>query len=97
MNSSLVKVAPQGDFTEISALIKSWEAQFQMLVGQKQPIKLDVYPMSTIPGELKDVLHQKGYDDLVLAHDRWQHFLVPHSTSKLPEPPTTNAAVQPTR
>jgi len=35
MNSSLVKSVPQGDFAEISALVKNWEVKLQELANQK--------------------------------------------------------------
>ncbi len=79
MNTSLVKSVPQGDFAEVSALMKGWENKFQSLVSQKQPIKYDMYPLPNIPRELKTWLEQQGYYDLVLENDRWQHFLVPNS------------------
>ena len=77
MNTSLVKSVPQGDFAEISVLMKGWEAQFQILVSQKRPIKYDMYPQPNIPQEFKHRLAQEGYRDLVMENDRWQHFLVP--------------------
>jgi hypothetical protein len=79
MNSSLVKLVPQGDFVEISALVKSWEFKLQALASQKKPIKFDVYPMSKVPSEIISILNQQGYQDLILENDRWQHFLVPNS------------------
>jgi hypothetical protein len=79
MNTSLVKSVPQGDFAEVSVLMKDWEAKFQTLVSQKKPIRYDMYPILGIPQEFKNRLHQQGYQDLVLETDRWQHFLVPNS------------------
>jgi hypothetical protein len=79
MNTSLVKSAPQGDFVEVSVLMKDWETKFQALVNEKRHIKYDMYPMPNIPLELMSRLHQQGYRDLVLENDRWQHFLVPKS------------------
>jgi hypothetical protein len=79
MNSSLVKSAPQGDFVEVSALMDSWEAKFQSLVSQKHPIRFDMYPRQNIPPDITNLLRQQGYKDLILANDRWQHFLVPNS------------------
>lgn len=79
MNISLVKSAPQGDFVEISALMKDWEAKFQASLSQKKPIKYDMYPMPGIPKEFTGRLSQQGYQDLVLEYDRWQHFLIPDS------------------
>ena len=79
MNTTLVKSAPQGDFVEVSVLMKDWETKFQMLVSQKRPIKYDMYPMPNIPQEFKNRLSQQGYRDLILENDRWQHFLVPNS------------------
>jgi hypothetical protein len=78
MNTSLVKSAPQGDFAEVSVLMKGWETKFQTLVSQKRPIKYDMYPLPNIPPEFESSLHQQGYNDLVLEADRWQHFLVPN-------------------
>ena len=77
MNTSLVKFAPQGDFAEISVLMKGWEAQFQMLVSQRRPIRYDMYPLPDIPQEFRRHLECHDYSDLVLENDRWQHFLVP--------------------
>ena len=77
MNTSLVKAGPNGDFAEVSVLTNGWEAKFQTLVGQKRPIKFDMYPVQNIPHEIKTNLSQQGYHDLVLENDRWQHFLVP--------------------
>jgi hypothetical protein len=79
MNTSLVKSAPQGDFVEISALMKGWETKFWLSVSQKQPIRYDMYPMPGIPQEFQDRLQQQGYQDLILESDRWQHFLIPKS------------------
>ena len=84
MNSSLVKLAPQGDFVEISALVKSWELKLRTLASQKKPIKFDVYPMSKVPSEINNLLNQQGYEDLILENDRWQHFLVPNSIEIIP-------------
>jgi hypothetical protein len=83
MNSSLVKLVPQGDFVEISALVKSWEVKLQTLASEKKPIKLDVYPMSKVPSEIISILNQQGYQDLILENDRWQHFLVPTANDTL--------------
>ena len=80
MNSSLVKSVPQGEFVEISALVKSWEAKLQAMASQKKAIKFDAYPIAKIPLGIINVLKQQGYQDLILENDRWQHFLVPHST-----------------
>ena len=79
MNTSLVKSAPQGDFVEISVLMRDWQIKFQMSVSQRRPIKYDMYPMPDIPQEFKNRLNQQGYQDLILENDRWQHFLVPNS------------------
>jgi hypothetical protein len=79
MNSSLVKSVPQGDFAEISALVKSWEMKLRTLASEKKPIKFDVYPMSKVPSEIDILLNQQGYRDMILENDRWQHFLVPNS------------------
>ena len=79
MNTSLVKSVPQGDFVEVSALMKDWETKFQMLVSQKRPIKYDMYPMPNISQEFESSLNQQGYHDLILESDQWQHFLVPNS------------------
>ena len=35
MNTSLVKSAPQGDFVEVSVLMKDWETKFQALVSRE--------------------------------------------------------------
>jgi len=79
MNSSLVKSVPQGEFVEISALVKSWEAKLQAMASQKKAIKFDAYPIAKIPLGIFNVLKQQGYRDLILENDRWQHFLVPNS------------------
>ena len=78
MNTSLVKSAPQGDFTEISVMMKGWEAAVQTLVSQNRPIKYDMYPRPEIPREIQNRLREHGYHDLIVESDRWQHFLVPH-------------------
>lgn len=78
MNTSLVKSAPQGDFVEVSVLMKDWQTKFQTLVSQKRPIKYDMYPLPGIPLEFMNRLCQQGYRDLILENDRWQHFLVPN-------------------
>jgi hypothetical protein len=78
MNASLVKSAPQGDFMEISVLMKGWETQLETFISQKLPIKYDMYPLPGIPQEIRSRLNQQGYSDLILENDRWQHFLVPN-------------------
>jgi hypothetical protein len=78
MNTSLVKSVPQGDFAEISALMRGWESQVETLVSQRKPIKYDMYPMLHIPQDMLNHLRQAGYHDLVLESDRWQHFLMPN-------------------
>ncbi len=77
MNTSLVKSIPQGDFAELSSLMKDCQAKFQTLVSQNRAIRYDMYPQPDIPEELQNQLRQHGYCDLVLENDRWQHFLVP--------------------
>ena len=79
MNTSLVNSVPQGDFVEVSALVKDWETKFQLLVSEKRPFKYDMYPMPNIPQEFKDRLNQQGYRDFILESDQWQHFLIPNS------------------
>ena len=79
MNISLIKSAPQGDFVEVSALMQDWETKFQTLLSQKRPIKYDMYPKLGIPPEFQNRLKEQGYQDLILEHDRWQHFLVPNA------------------
>jgi hypothetical protein len=79
MNTSLVKSMPQGDFAEISVLMKGWETRFQTLVSQNRAIKYDMYPQPGIPQEFQSRLEQHGYSDLILANDQWQHFLIPNS------------------
>jgi hypothetical protein len=79
VNTSFVKSAPQGDFVEVSALMDSWETKFQTLVSQKKPIWFDMFPKRNIPPDIMNLLSQRGYQDLILANDRWQHFLVPNS------------------
>jgi len=79
MNIILVKAAPQGDFAEVSVLTEDWQNQFETLLNQNRPIKYDMYPMSGIPLEIRLRLAQKGYRDLVLEKDQWQHFLMPGS------------------
>jgi hypothetical protein len=83
MNSSLVKSVPQGDFAEISALVKNWEMKLRTLASEKKPIKFDVYPMSKVPSEIDILLNQQGYRDIILENDRWQHFLVPSANNTL--------------
>ena len=79
MTISLVKSVPQGDFAEISALANDWQAKFQTLVGQNRSIKFDIYPILKMPPEIRACLDQRGYRDLVLEKDQWQHFLIPNS------------------
>jgi hypothetical protein len=78
MNTFMVKSVPQGDFADVSVLMKGWQTRFQMLVSQKQPIKYDYYPLPEMPQDVKNNLDQQGYTDLILEFDRWQHFLVPN-------------------
>ena len=77
MNTSLVKVAPQGDFAEVSVLMNGWQNKFESLVSQNRPIKYDMYPMPQIPSEIRQRLTQKGYRDVIWEKDQWQHFLLP--------------------
>jgi hypothetical protein len=79
MNTSLVKSVPSGDFADVSVLMRDWQNKMQLLVSQKQPIRYDVYPLQTIPQQIKDSLDRQGYDDLILEKDQWQHFLVPRA------------------
>ena len=79
MNISLVKSVPAGNFADVSVLMRDWQNKMQMLVSQKQPICYDVYPLQTIPQQIKDSLERQGYDDLILEKDQWQHFLVPRA------------------
>jgi hypothetical protein len=79
MNTSLVKSVPSGNFADVSVLMRDWQNKMQMLVSQKQPIRYDVYPLQTIPQQIKDSLERQGYDDLILEKDQWQHFLVPRA------------------
>jgi hypothetical protein len=83
MNTSFVKSAPDGDFAEVTALIKGWEVQLHGLVNQKRAIWFDMYPMQGIPDEIKNTLSQQGYHDHILEIDRWQHFLVPFEIDSL--------------
>ena len=79
MNASLVKAAPQGDFTEVSILMSGWQSRFQTLVSEKRPIKCDVYPLQNVPDEIRHALDEEGYVDLIVVSDQWQHFLVPQT------------------
>lgn len=79
MRTSLVKSVPAGNFADVSALTRDWQNKMQLLVSQKQPIRYDVYPLQTIPQQIRDSLEHQGYDDLVLEKDQWQHFLVPRA------------------
>ena len=79
MNASLVKAAPQGDFTEVSILMSGWRSRFQALVSEKRPIKCDVYPLPNVPDEIQHALDEEGYEDLIVVSDQWQHFLVPRA------------------
>lgn len=79
MNVSLIKSAPKGNFAEVSCLMRDWETKIESLLSRREPIKYDMYPMPGIPAEIKSKLQQLGYEDLVLEHDRWQHYLVPVS------------------
>ena len=77
MNTNFVKLAPPGDFAEVSALRSDWQTQFQSLVSQQKPIKFDFYPLPNMPQEITRHLEQAGYRDLLLQNDQWQHFLLP--------------------
>lgn len=77
MNTSLVKSIPQGDFAEVSVLMRDWQAKFEALLSQNRPIKIDVYPSPSVLPSLYQRLDQHGYRDLVIENDRWQHFLLP--------------------
>jgi hypothetical protein len=78
MNTSLVKSIPQGDFADVSVLMRGWETQVHALISQNRPIKFDMYPQPSIPQEIKIRLQLEGYSDLIPENDRWQHFLVPN-------------------
>jgi len=77
MTTSLVKSVPQGEFVEVSVLMKDWETRFQALVSQNRPIRYDMYPMPGILLELMNRLIRQGYQVLILENDRWQHLMVP--------------------
>jgi hypothetical protein len=77
MNTSLIKSVPQGDFADISVLMRGWESQVHTLISQNRPIKFDMYPRPGIPQEIQTRLHQQGYSDLIPENDRWQHYLIP--------------------
>ncbi|MEI6077855.1 MAG: hypothetical protein WCS94_19895 [Verrucomicrobiota bacterium] len=77
MNTALVKSVPVGDFVEVSALTKGWEARLKTLVSEHRPIRYDTYPLEQIPQEIEVCLEKSGYRDLILEKDRWQHFFVP--------------------
>ena len=78
MNAAFVKLAPPGDFVEVSALRRDWQDQLQTLIGQKHRIKFDFYPLANFPGDIQERLKQNGYHDLILENDQWQHFLIPN-------------------
>jgi len=84
MNSSLVKAVPRGEFADVSVLMNNWETKLEALVSQNRPIRYDHYPLSGIPLDIQYQLDQRGYLELVLENDRWQHFLVPNSTATAP-------------
>ena len=77
MNVSLVTKVPQGEFAEVSVLVKDWQGRFRSLVEQQQPIKFDFYPMADLPSEVQERVTERGYHDMVWQKDRWQHFFVP--------------------
>jgi hypothetical protein len=81
MNSSLVKAVPRGEFADVSVLMNNWQTKLEALVSQNRPIRYDHYPLSGIPLDIQHQLDQRGYLELVLENDRWQHFLVPNSTT----------------
>jgi hypothetical protein len=81
MNTSFVKSKPEGDFAEVSLLIKGWIIEFRVLINQKRAIRFDMYPLQNIPEEITKALSQQGYHDQILENDRWQHFLIPSSNS----------------
>jgi hypothetical protein len=91
MKTSLVKAAPQGDFTEVSVLMNGWRSRFETLVSQKRPIKCDIYPLPEVPNEIWHALDQEGYVDMILVSDQWQHFLVPGSNSGVLNQPAVRA------
>ena len=78
MNTFLVKAVPQGEFAEVSVLMKGWETKFQTLVSQNRLIKYDMYPQPNLPQEVQNRLEQQGYCDQIVENDRWQHFLLPN-------------------
>lgn len=79
MNKSFVKLKPQGDFTDVSALNRGWETKVHILVSEKRAIQFDMYPLESLPQEFVSALSRQGYHDLILQNDQWQHFLVPDS------------------
>ena len=77
MKTSLVKSIPQGEFAEVSVLMRDWQMKFEALLSQNRPIKIDVYPSPGVLPSIYQRLDQRGYSDLVIENDRWQHFLLP--------------------
>ncbi len=77
MNTSFVKSVPQGNFEEVSVLMRDWQMKFEALLSAGRPIKIDVYPSPNALSSVSQRLDQRGYRDLVIENDRWQHFLLP--------------------
>jgi len=77
MNKSIVKIIPKGDFKEVSIESEDWHILFLNLVKKLQLIKYSIYSMPNIPDDIQAELNARGYCELILESDNWQHFLVP--------------------
>jgi len=77
MNAFIIQTPPRGDFEEISICMPDWQARFVELVKQRAKIQYEVYSMPVIPQGTGDDLGSRGYCDLILDGDTWQHFLIP--------------------
>jgi hypothetical protein len=77
MNTSFVNSVPRGEFAEISVLMSGWQNRFDSLVAEHRPIKFDFYPMPGLPSQIQVSLTKRGYSDVVMQKDQWQHFFIP--------------------
>ena len=77
MNVSFVNSVPHGEFAEISVLTHGWQNRFQSLISERRPIKFDFYPLPHLPVDVCQSVTQRGYHDIVVQQDQWQHFFVP--------------------
>lgn len=77
MKITFVSSAPQGEFAEVSVLASGWRSKFQTLVSERRAFKFDFYPMPDLPIEVQESVSGRGYRDVVMKKDQWQHFFIP--------------------